>query len=88
MKLISLFSLMIVLLMVGGCKNSSKQDAGQEDVIAQKVKEFAKVKLTTDMSQLDENQKQMLSLMFDAADIMDDIFWQEATAIKRHCSPV
>ncbi|GET31641.1 hypothetical protein PbJCM13498_05040 [Prolixibacter bellariivorans] len=82
MKLISLFSLMIVLLMVGGCKNSSKQDAGQEDVIAQKVKEFAKVKLTTDMSQLDENQKQMLSLMFDAADIMDDIFWQEAYGDK------
>ncbi|GET29147.1 Zn-dependent hydrolase [Prolixibacter sp. SD074] len=82
MKRISLFSLMIVLLMVGGCKNSPKQDAGQEDVVAQKVKAFSKVKLTTDMSQLDENQGKMLSLMFDAADIMDDIFWQEAYGDK------
>jgi len=82
MKLISLFSLMIVLLMVGGCKNSSKSESEHEDLIAQKVKEFAKVKLTTDVSQLDENQKKMLSLMFDAADIMDDIFWQEAYGDK------
>jgi hypothetical protein len=82
MKRISLFSLMIVLLMVGGCKNSPKQDAGQEDVVAQKVKAFSKVKLTTDMSQFDENQGKMLSLMFDAADIMDDIFWQEAYGDK------
>ncbi|GET23332.1 peptidase M49-like protein [Prolixibacter denitrificans] len=82
MKLISLFSLMIVLLMAGGCKNSSKSESEQEDVVAQKVKEFAKVKLTTDMSQLDENQKKMLSLMFDAADIMDGIFWQEAYGDK------
>jgi len=80
MKLISLFSLMIVLIMAG-CSNSPKSAAG-EDVIGQKVKEFAKVKLTTDMSQLDENQKQMLSLMFDAADLMDDIFWQEAYGDK------
>lgn len=82
MKLISLFSLMIVLLMVGGCKNNPKKDAGQEDAVAQKVKEFAKVKLTIDMSQLDDNQKKMLSLMFDAADIMDNIFWQEAYGDK------
>ena len=80
MKLISLFSLMIVLIMAG-CSNSPKSADG-EDVIGQKVKEFAKVKLTTDMSQLDENQKQMLSLMFDAADLMDDIFWQEAYGDK------
>lgn len=57
MKLISLFSLMIVFLMAGGCKNSSKSESEQEDIVAQKVDEFAKVKLTTDMSQLDENQK-------------------------------
>ncbi|WP_153639817.1 Zn-dependent hydrolase [Prolixibacter sp. NT017] len=82
MKLISLFSLMIVFLMAGGCKNSSKSESEQEDIVAQKVDEFAKVKLTTDMSQLDENQKKMLSLMFDAADIMDGIFWQEAYGDK------
>ena len=82
MKQIALFSLMIVLCMAGGCRNSSQKMTANEEVIAQKVKEFAKVKLTTDMSQLDENQKKVLSLMFDAADMMDDIFWQEAYGDK------
>ncbi|RLD88005.1 MAG: Zn-dependent hydrolase [Bacteroidetes bacterium] len=41
------------------------------------MKKYAKVKLTSDISHLSENQHKMLRLLFQAADIMDGIFWKE-----------
>ncbi|MCK5856923.1 MAG: Zn-dependent hydrolase [Bacteroidales bacterium] len=39
---------------------------------------FVNVKLSTDISHLSVNEKAVLKLMFQAAAIMEDIFWQEA----------
>lgn len=36
------------------------------------------VELTSDLSHLTENQKQMLALLIDASKIMDDLFWKQA----------
>ncbi len=36
------------------------------------------VELTSDLSHLSENQKQMLAVLIDASKIMDDLFWQQA----------
>lgn len=36
------------------------------------------VKLTSDLSHLNDNQKQMIGLLIDAAKIMDDLFWKQA----------
>lgn len=36
------------------------------------------VKLTADLSHLSDNQHKMLSLLIDASEIMDDLFWQQA----------
>ena len=41
------------------------------------MKKYAKVKLTSDISNLSDNQRKMLKLLFQAADVMDGIFWQE-----------
>lgn len=43
---------------------------------------YATVPLTTDISHLSENEKTILGLMFKAADIMDDLFWQQAYGAK------
>lgn len=43
---------------------------------------YAKVPLTTDISHLTNNEKDILRLMFKAADIMDDLFWQQAYGPK------
>lgn len=43
---------------------------------------YAKVPLTTDISHLNNNEKEILRLMFKAADIMDDLFWQQAYGPK------
>ncbi|NVK24803.1 MAG: Zn-dependent hydrolase, partial [Gammaproteobacteria bacterium] len=36
------------------------------------------VELTSDLTHLSDNQKKMLSLLIDASEIMDDLFWQQA----------
>ncbi len=41
------------------------------------MKKYAKVKLTADINHLSDNQKEMLKLLFEAADQMDQIFWLE-----------
>jgi len=45
---------------------------------------YAKVPLTTNVSHLSKNEKEILSLMFKAADIMDDLFWQQAYGSKKN----
>jgi hypothetical protein len=39
---------------------------------------YETVTLTADLSHLSSNQKQMLSLLIEASDIIDDLFWQQA----------
>ncbi len=46
----------------------------QETHLADKYAEYT---LTTDISHLSDNEREMLGLLFEAADIMDDLFWQE-----------
>ena len=46
------------------------------------MKKYAKVKLTANISHLSENQKEMLKLLFQAADQMDQIFWMENVGEK------
>ena len=46
--------------------------------LKQKAAEFVPFTLTTDLSVLTEKERQMLPLLFQAADIMEDIFWKQA----------
>jgi len=39
---------------------------------------YATVRLTADLSQLDERQKQMIPLLIEASKIMDELFWLQA----------
>ena len=39
---------------------------------------YHQVPLTADLSHLSDNQKQMLSKLIDASEIMDDLFWKQA----------
>ena len=44
--------------------------------------QYAKVDLTTDISHLTTKEKEVLKLMFKAAKVMDDLFWQQAYGDK------
>lgn len=48
-----------------------------------RVNQYAKVKLTTDLSHLSTNEQKMVGLFIDIAEIMDDIYWQQAYGNKQ-----
>jgi hypothetical protein len=76
-----LFRVFIVLLMLPACQNNTKYEAAIPD-IREKVEAYDTFKLTTDLSILSPAQKEMLPLLFEAADIMDDLFWKQAWGDK------
>ncbi|MCF8332191.1 MAG: Zn-dependent hydrolase [Bacteroidales bacterium] len=47
-----------------------------------RLAKFTEVELTTDISHLKENEQKVLSLMFDAAEVMEDLFWMQALGNK------
>jgi len=84
-QLLNLF--VIVALLASISCNQPKEQKQEEttdsiSVIKKKVSEFAKVKLTTDLSKLSESEKKMLPFLFEAAKIMNNIFWIEAYGNK------
>lgn len=50
--------------------------------VKQRLSIYAPVTLTTDISHLSDKEKQMLPLLFEAAAIMDEIFWQQTIGDK------
>ncbi len=75
---------LVLAAFIFACKSNPKKETSTEvkSEMQQKVEEFAPFKLTTDLSVLTEKEKEMLPLLFKAADLMDDIFWQEAFGNK------
>ena len=50
--------------------------------IDQRLASYETVRLTADMGQLSEKEKQIIPLLIQAAQIMDDLFWQQAYGNK------
>ena len=44
------------------------------DIAAQRMANYASVKLTADLSHFDDKQKQMIALLIEAADVTNDIY--------------
>ena len=69
----------VVTVAVAACGNK-KVEQTQEPVQEPTTNlsdKYAEYTLTTDISHLSENEREMLPLLFEAADIMDDLFWME-----------
>ena len=79
---------LLTLLMIGAgvflfsCTGKKKVDEPEKSEMEMKADAFATFRLTTDLSVLSENEKKMLPFLFQAAQIMDDIFWTEAYGDK------
>lgn len=80
----TLFLALIGIALLTGCGNGQKKKETKEvdDPIAMKVDEFTTFKLTTDLNVLSEKEKQMLPYLFEAADIMNGLFWKQAYGDK------
>jgi hypothetical protein len=82
MKKLQLCTLMLALALFA-CNTGGKKEAGQtNDLMKQKVEEFALITLTGDLSHLSNKEKQMLPILFEISQIMDDLFWKQALGDK------
>lgn len=73
--------IMICMASLIACQQSPKQAADETKenaYVSERLGIYESVRLTTDLSQLSENEKQMISLLIPAAKIMDQIFQDEA----------
>ena len=73
-------SLSVVLSACKSKKNEEKTETKSEMQL--KVEEFAPVDLTADLSDLTENEKQIVQIFIEIADIMDDLFWKQTFGDK------
>jgi len=68
----------IAATIFAACSNKSKTN----EIVMKKLDQFAVVTLTADISSVSEEEREMLRLFFQAADIMDELFWIEAFGDK------
>ena len=79
MKIKHLAIIAVVALVATACGNK-KVEQPQEPVQEQTTNlsdKYAEYTLTTDISHLSDNEREMIRLLFEAADIMDGLFWNE-----------
>jgi hypothetical protein len=83
MKKIKLCALLILLFTLGLCKRDSNKGQNiTNDEIMKRIKDFAEVKLTADLSTLSENQRKMIPILIEISEIMDGLFWEQAYGDK------
>jgi hypothetical protein len=78
---ISFFILLASILFFASCGNQP-ESMGTKSELQAKVDEFIEVELSSDISHLSDNQKEMLGYLFKAAKLMEDIYWQQAYGDK------
>jgi len=66
----------VLILEIEG-QNRKVELVPYDRMIESKVSQFAEVDLTADISHLSENQKEMLKLLFQVADLMEEIYWEQ-----------
>lgn len=76
-RILSLVLLSALIIVISGCDSATQKKSESTELteMQKKVNEYAHVKLTADISHLSDNEKEMLKLLFEAAKLMDDIFW-------------
>jgi hypothetical protein len=80
-KISSIILLVLAIALFASCGNQTKT-METENELQKKVDEFVEVELTTDISHLSDNQKEMLGYLFDAGKLMEDIYWKQAYGNK------
>jgi len=73
-----------ILLLFSGCKNGKKENTTTQDsTMKKKIEQFAEVELNYDISKLSDKDKKILSILFDVADIMDELFWDQTFGLDK-----
>ena len=83
------FVVLIFVISLYSCASPSSENEGstKKDALAtgkyeEMLNKYTTVKLTTDLSQLSEKQKEMIPILIEVGKIMDELFWYEAYGKK------
>ena len=71
-----------VIMALGALTGCAPKTDEHTETMKSKLEQFKEVTLTTDLSWLSENEREILSLLIDAADQMDEVFWMQAYGDK------
>ncbi|MCZ4696295.1 Zn-dependent hydrolase [Ancylomarina euxinus] len=85
MKRYNLFSLCILLVLfsITACQPNKKEVQTTKDTVMQrKLANYAKVKLSADLSSLSEGHAKLFSHLLKAADAIDELYWLQAYGDK------
>ena len=95
MKILKTVSCLVLIALASAC--GDKQTENEPQAVSDSVAEtiaieqaktpsrfdiYSKVRLSTDLSHLSENQRKMISLLIAAAKVTDEIFWQQVWGNK------
>jgi hypothetical protein len=76
-------TIVLYLIIAGFMMSCKTNQSGKSVDMQKKVSEFADFKLTSKTDDLTDNQKEMLSIFFEIAEIMDNIYWRQAYGSKQ-----
>ncbi|MEA1873488.1 MAG: Zn-dependent hydrolase [Bacteroidota bacterium] len=82
MYLVVAGALTISIIACNNAETQKEESAAEKTEMEMLVDNYAEVELKTDLSYLSDNQKEMLGILIDVADIMEEIFWMEAIGEK------
>jgi hypothetical protein len=74
---------LIALFAITSCQTNKETYTAAIPNVKEKAEAYQTFKLTTDLDALSANQKKMLPLLFEVADIMDNLFWQQSWGNKK-----
>ncbi len=71
---------LFISAMLASCGNEVPPVAAVEPltIVAVRPEIYADFQLTADLSELTDNQREMIKILIDASQIMDDLFWRQA----------
>lgn len=78
---IFLVLMIAILLFSNACKK--KTDSQEAKLSLDSLAIYSSYELKTDLSMLNDSEKQAIKLMIEAANIMDELFWQQAFGDKK-----
>jgi hypothetical protein len=83
MKKVIIFSALLFSFLFIQCTQTDKKDDSKPKSKMEKLlANYADVKLESDLTQLSENQKKMLPLLFEAAQLIDELYWAQTCSKK------
>ena len=77
-RIINMLVILLVIIMTGCVTKVNQYDEEMKAKLAQ----FEEFTLTTDLSWLNDSEREIIGILIDAATIMDDIYWMQAYGDK------